>query len=97
MSLEDLLVRNRTKQIQAEVNKQKEQKVHWKRRAMQAEELLSMLMNRITSEPTMSGHLRNMHLLPDMGDHKTSDAIRAARAYLDMPKTHPGSNENSGT
>lgn len=97
MSLDDLLVRNRTKQIQAEVNKQKEQKVHWKRRAMEAEEILSQLLARITSEPTMSGHLRNMHLLPDMGEHKTSDAIRAARAFLSTPKTHPGSNENSSS
>jgi len=44
---------------------------------------LNDLLNRITSEPTMSGHLRNMHIMRDHGEeHKTSDAIRAATVLL---------------
>lgn len=46
-------------------------------------EALAALLDRIDSEPTMSGHLRNVRLRPDHGGgHQTSDAIRAAKVVL---------------
>lgn len=43
---------------------------------------LQMILDRIHSEPTMSGHLRNMHLKAEGSGHETSDAIRFAKQAL---------------
>lgn len=45
-------------------------------------EALGGLLDRIRSEPTMSGHLRNMSLRQDGAGHQTSDAIRFAKQVL---------------